>query len=127
IALGLMTPERLAEALHATPAIPRTLAATGIAAGNLLNLLLKFMHLEACETVVSLADRIKLPQPIIQELINDAIRRGNVQALGSVTVGVLTYVRHALSAQGRAAALDALRHNLYVGPAPVSLAAFQGQ
>ena len=127
IALGLATAEQLVAAMMAVPAIPRTLPETGIAAGNLLNLLLKFMHLEGCETVPDLVRRIKLPHAVVQELMDDAVRRGLVEARGSVTTGLMTHVRQALSGQGRAAALDAMRQNLYVGPAPVPLAAFQRQ
>ena len=127
IALGLATAEQLASAMHAVPAIPRTLAATGIAAGNLLGLMLKFMQLEAYETVPDLARSMKLPHAAVQELMDDATRRGFVEARGSVTVGLITYVRHSLSDQGRAAAFDAMRQSIYVGPAPVPLAAFQRQ
>jgi energy-coupling factor transporter ATP-binding protein EcfA2 len=127
IALGLTTAEQLAAAITAVPAIPRKLSETGIAAGNLLNLMLKFMQLEACETVPELAGRMKLPHAVVQELMDDAVRRGFVEARGSVTAGLMTHVRQSLSGQGRAAALDASRQNLYVGPAPVPLAAFQHQ
>ena len=53
IALGLLTAEQLLSVIHSTPPIPTAISETGIPQRSLLNLLLKFMHLEACETVAS--------------------------------------------------------------------------
>ena len=77
IALGLLTAEQLLSVIHSTPPIPTTISETGIPQRSLLNLLLKFMHLEACETVVDLAGRMKLPHRVIQQLLDDAIQLRN--------------------------------------------------
>jgi non-structural protein NS1 len=127
IALGRITPEQLAGIAENTPAIPRSIAESGISQGNLLNLMLKFMQLESCETVAELAQRLKLPMNLVQELIDDAVHRGLVQALGAMRAGNATYVRYSLSTQGQAATAEAMRQTIYLGPAPVSLAAFQQQ
>jgi len=127
IALGLMTTDQLVALAQDTPATPRTVAETGISHGNLFNLMLKFMRLESCEIMPEFAERMKLPLSVIQELMDDAVRRGLVQTLGSVQVGAATYVRYSLSAQGHAAAAEAVQQNLYLGPAPVSLRALQRQ
>ena len=55
IALGFLTAEQLMSVIRATPPIPSALSDTGIPPRSLLNLMLKFMHLEACETVPELA------------------------------------------------------------------------
>jgi hypothetical protein len=127
IALGRITAEQLSSVVADCPAMPRTLAETGISHGNLLNLMLKFMHLESCEIVPELADRMKLPYSLVQHLMDDAVQRGFVQALGSVRAGNLNHVRFALATQGQAAVTEAMRQNLYLGPAPVPLSAFQRQ
>jgi predicted ATPase with chaperone activity len=127
IALGMITAEQLASATRDTPVRPRSISQTGISQRNLLSLLLKFMHVESCEIVAQLADRIKLSHGIVQELLDDAVHRGFVQASGSVLSGAAIHVRYTLGAEGRAAASDALRQNLYLGPAPVSLTTFQRQ
>src|SRR6267378_2204051 len=75
IALGLLTTEQLTSVIHATPPIPSALSDTGIPQRSLLNLMLKFMHLEACETVPELAGRMKLPHRVIQQLLDDAVRK----------------------------------------------------
>jgi predicted ATPase with chaperone activity len=125
IALGLLTAEQLSAAIHDTPAAPMTVSETGIPHRNLLNLLLKHMHLEARETAPELADQMKLLPRVIQQLLDDATTQGLVRALGSISGG--SSIRHALSDKGREAAREALDQNLYLGPAPVCLADYQAQ
>src|SRR5260221_321140 len=62
IALGRLTAEQLTAVINAAPALPSDLAETGIPSRNLLNLLLKFMMFEACETILDLGERMKLQQ-----------------------------------------------------------------
>jgi hypothetical protein len=126
-ALGALSTESLASVMHETPAIARTVAETGISAGNLRALMLKLMEIESCETVASLAARMRISQRVVQELMDESVKRGLVQGLGSVSIGILTYVRYSLGAKGHAAAAEAIRQNLYIGPAPVALAAWQRQ
>ena len=127
IALGLLTADQLSSVMHSTPVTPSTIAETAISQRNLLDLLLKFMHLGSCETVVELADRMKLPHRVIQQLLDDATHQRFVQALGSARTGIASSIRYSLSDQGRTAAKGAADQNLYLGPAPVCLAAYQEQ
>ena len=127
IALGLLTAEQLLSVIHSTPPIPMAISETGIPQRSLLNLLLKFMHIESCETIPELAAHMKLPHRVVQQLLDDAIQQRLLQALGSVRGGITPSIRYSLSEQGRAAAKDALDQNLYLGPAPVCLSAYQEQ
>jgi energy-coupling factor transporter ATP-binding protein EcfA2 len=127
IAAGALEPDQLAEVLRSTPAMPRTIEETGISATNLLNLLLKVMYVETTELVPELARRLGLDDLIVQELVDEAVRRRFVQTLGAVKIGYLQAIRYVLSELGKTAALEALAQNLYVGAAPVALADFQAQ
>jgi len=131
IALGLLTAEQYARELDSvifkTPAFPVTIADTGISQPKLLALMLKFMHLDVRETVSGLSDATRLPRQIVRQLMEDAMHRKLVAALGTTASGAFPEIRYTLSAAGRAAANEALTHNLYVGPAPVSLADYQLQ
>src|SRR5262249_14426498 len=80
IALGLLTAEELESVIHSTPPIPSAIAETGIPQRSLLNLLLKFMLLESCETISELAGRMKLPHRVIQQLLDDATQLRLLQA-----------------------------------------------
>ena len=126
IALGYLTEEQLSSVIHGAPAAPNGVSATGIPLRDLLNLLLKLMSVEGCETVLDLASRIKLPRLLVQQLLDEAAQQKLVQAMGASSSLGLS-IRYALSEMGRNAAKEALDQNLYVGPAPVSLSAYTEQ
>jgi predicted ATPase with chaperone activity len=126
IALGAITADQIAQVVNATPSIPATLEETGIPDRNLLNLMIKFMHVEASETVLELADRMKLPRLLIQKLIEEAIRQRYIGATGATSDLALS-THYGLTEAGRNAVREALEHDVYLGPAPVSLAAYREQ
>lgn len=127
IAMGLLTEEQFLSVIQNTPPTPSSLNDTGISRHSLLNLLLKFMHIASCETVRELADGMKLPYRLIDELLEDATHQKFVQPMGARPGGNAFSISYALSELGKAAAKDALGQNLYVGPAPVPLASYQEQ
>ncbi len=126
VAMGLVTAEQIQAVVNAAPAIPATVSETGISERNLVYLMLKFMHIEASETVLELANRMKLPRRLIQQLIEDAIHQRYIGATGATSDLALS-TRYALTEAGRAAAKEAIEQSAYLGPAPVSLAAYQEQ
>src|SRR5436190_3219830 len=127
IAMGLLTAEQLTDVLNTAPTVPSNLEETGISQRSLLNLLLKFMLVEGCETLLDLADRLKLPRRAVQQLLDEAVHQKLIQAVGAAPGGLALSIRHALSENGRAAAKEALEQNLYLGPAPVCLTAYHEQ
>ncbi len=126
VAMGLVTADQIAAAVNSAPAIPTDLAESGISERNLLYLMLKFMHVEGCETVLDLANRMKLPRRLIQQLIQDAIQQRYLGATGATSDLALS-THYAMTEPGRVAAKEALDQNLYIGPAPVSLVAYREQ
>ena len=88
--------------------------------------MLKFMHVEACETILDLAERMKLPRRVLQRLAEIAVQQRLIGATGASSDLALS-TRYALTETGRNAARDALDQNLYLGPAPVSLAFYRDQ
>lgn len=126
IAMGLVTADQIAATINSAPAIPTTVAEVGISERNLQYLMLKFMQIEACETVLELADRMKLPRRLIQQLIEDAIHQRFIGATGATSDLALS-THYALTEAGRNAAREALEQSLYLGPAPISLAAYREQ
>ncbi len=127
VKLGLATEAQVSEIFNNTPASPHSLAETGISQGQLLNLLVKFMHLAACETAQDIAAAVKLPRPIIDELMREAVNRKLVQSMGNKPGSLVPVIRYGLSEDGRIAAAAALAQTQYLGPAPVPLAAYQQQ
>lgn len=127
IALGLMTTEQLFAVMNETPKMPRSIAETGISRGLLLGLTLKFMRVASCETLPELSVRLHLPHSVVQEVIDDAVLQKLVHVAGATSSGLVRSIRYGLSDQGRQAAAEALGQTQYMGPAPVSLVAFQAQ
>jgi hypothetical protein len=107
--------------------MPRDIADTGVPQPLLMGLMLKLMQIEARETVADLAQSMRLPYQIVRRLMDEASQRKYVEALGASAGGAIAEIRYTLSQAGRAAAGDAAAQGLYMGPAPVSLAAFQAQ
>ncbi|HVB16540.1 MAG TPA: hypothetical protein VNF04_08415, partial [Stellaceae bacterium] len=85
IAMGLVTADQIAAVVNSAPAMPAAVADSGIPERNLLYLMLKFMHIEACETVLELADRMKLPRRLVQELIQNSIHQRYIGATGATS------------------------------------------
>ncbi len=126
VAMGLVTADQIASLVNTAPAIPADLAETGISERNLLYLMLKFMHVEACETILELAGRMKLPRRLVQQLIEDAVRQRLIGATGATSDLALS-THYALTEAGRSAAREALEQSVYLGPVPVSLQAYREQ
>ena len=127
LALGLISPEQLQAVLDETPTMPLNVGQTGISKLNLLGLMLKFMRMETCETILDLSNHMRLATSIIQELMDEATAQRLVLVLGSTQRGIVNYLRYALTELGRGAASDALAQSHYLGPAPVSLETYEEQ
>jgi ATPase family associated with various cellular activities (AAA) len=80
----------------------------------------------AAKRPFDLANRIKLPRLVVQQLLDEATQLKLVQAMGASSSLGLS-IRYVLSETGRNAAKEALGHSLYLGPAPVSLPAYTEQ
>jgi hypothetical protein len=120
-----VTLEEIEALFDQAPAMPLSLAATGISRGNLIGLMLKFMRFESCEMLGDIAARLKLSRPLVQELLDIAVAQELVRSLGTVTVGLVQQPRFGLSEKGRDMANDALALNQYMGPVPVALPLYQ--
>jgi DNA polymerase III delta prime subunit len=120
VAIGALTTEQLEKLLNSIPAEPESFADTGITATELMTLLLKLIYSSRLETVAQFAEAIKLPPVLVEELIQTAIVRSLMVALGGAGIAM----RYELSEQGRHWAQEALKTSLYAGPAPVTLQDF---
>jgi energy-coupling factor transporter ATP-binding protein EcfA2 len=126
VAMGLVTADQIAGVVNTAPPIPADLAETGISERNLLYLMLKFMQIEACETILELAARMKLPRRLVQLLIEEAVRQRLIGATGATSDLALS-THYALTEPGRNLAREALEQSVYLGPVPVSLQSYRDQ
>jgi hypothetical protein len=125
IALGKLTQADLDSVMHSSPNSPRTIADTGISLHDLISLMTKAMYSGNVETRSMIADTLKLPPNVIQQLIEQAQERKLLNVLGAVGQTTVSELRYALTEKGRQWAIEALAQNQYVGPAPVSLDAYK--
>jgi hypothetical protein len=124
IVLGKLRAADLEAVLQGAPAAPSTIEETGLQLPGLLNLMTKVIYSAGAETPTAIAEILKLPHRIIQLLLEQAAERKLLDILGSATARVISEMRYALSEKGRQWAVKALDQNQYIGPAPVSLAAY---
>jgi len=108
------------------PHAPDGVAETGLDPQFLLRFVLKSAYVTNLETAPALAGYVKLPETVVDEVLETARERRLVEALGLTDGGRGVY-RYALTGAGRDWALEALAQCRYTGPAPVPLAAYRKQ
>ena len=107
------------------PPVPKSLADTGLSADQVEQLLVKTMY-SGEATGLTLAERLRLPFPMLEPLVERVRAEQLVEVRGSAGSGSSTY-RYALTDLGRDRARQYLDVSQYVGPAPVPLAAYLAQ
>lgn len=121
VAMGAIDKRVLEAFLHRIPVEPADIAATGIEDLDLMGLLLKLMYSGRLETGRQFVDAIKLPYHIVAELVQMAVDRMLLRALGSRTSASPLDLAYAFTEEGKRWTVDALERMRYVGPAPVAL------
>ena len=107
------------------PPVPKTLQDTGLSADQVEQLLVKTLY-GGEATGLMLADRIRLPFTMIEPLIERLRSEQLIEVRGSAGTGSSSY-RYALTDGGRDRGRQYLDFSQYVGPAPVTLAAYVTQ
>ena len=127
VALGAIDKHALNAFLKRIPVEPADIAATGIDALDLLSLLMKLIytgHLETCRQYV---EALKLPYHIVAELVQMAVDRQLLRALGMRDSHSPVDMGYAFTEEGKRWTIDVLELMRYAGPAPVTLEDFTYQ
>ncbi len=124
VAMRAISQEMIEAVLHDAPEAPRKIEATGIDGVELMKLLIKDMYVASRELPTQLADDLGLTVQVVRELIQMAIDRKLVEAMGTNGKAVME-LRYALTDTGRRWATEALDQCRYVGVAPVTVEEFQ--
>lgn len=125
VALGVVNQDAIEKVIYEAPQAPKTIEDTGIQSSNLLRILFKAIYVNSLETASEFAASIKLPVPVVNRLVQEAGDRKFLEALGSSDQTSFSENRYVMTETGRRFALESLQQNQYVGPAPVSLEAYQ--
>jgi hypothetical protein len=127
VALGVIDQKTLDTFLHRVPKEPRDLKAMQIDPIDLMSLLLKLIYRDRLETTRQFMDAIKLPYPIVLDLVHMAVDRALLQTLGSRHSDSPVDLSYTLTESGRHWTVDAFERLGYAGPAPVTLEEFNEQ
>jgi hypothetical protein len=127
VAIGALDSKDLDRFLHRIPGEPADIAATGIDENDLMGLMLKLIYSDRLGNVRQYAEAIKLPLPIVLDLVKMAVDRQLLHTLGSRNSDSLLDMSYAFTDEGRKWTIDALQRVRYTGPAPVTLEEFSDQ
>lgn len=125
VALGIISAEELARVLTAAPPAPNSVRETGIPLNSLIGLMMKLMQTRGLERPSQIAEEMRLSGVVASELMQAAADRKLVESLGVVEANGFQEKRFQMTEAGRRRAADALQQCQYVGPAPVSLEAWE--
>jgi len=108
------------------PPAPDSVAETGLDAQFLLRFVLKSAYVTNLETPGAIADYVRLPETVVDEVLERAKEQRLVEVRGLADPRRSVY-RYALTGIGRDWAIEALQQCTYTGPAPVPLDAYRAQ
>jgi len=121
VALGAIDKNVLEAFIHRIPTEPLDIPATGLDDLELLSLLMKLIYMGRLESCRQFIEGIKLPYPIVSELVHMGIDRKLLRALGSRDSDSPLDLSYTFTDEGKRWAVDAMEQVRYVGPAPVNL------
>lgn len=99
----------------------------GLSMAFLLNLAAKAMNVGGVMTPADIATVIALPKSIVRHIVDEMVTLRLVESKGLASSDIRSDIRYALTERGRSWALDAIATSAYLGPAPVTLEAFEAQ
>jgi DNA polymerase III delta prime subunit len=127
VGLGRIDRDQLEAFLETGPPKIGSVAETGLDEMFLQSLALRVMYAHGIKTPSEVADVIRLPVPIVRDVLERLRARGLLEPLGAEPSGRQLDLRYGISAVGREWVQEGLKQSVYTGPAPVSLAAWQAQ
>lgn len=120
IALGLIDGETLDTFFRRNPAVPMTIADTGLELSQIADLLMKHILFMGDFKISDLSERVKLSLPVIESAMESLRRDKFIEVKGGTGYAAVTYT-FKISDTGKNRAAELLDLCRYVGPAPVSL------
>lgn len=119
-AMGFLPLEKLESVFQPVPQVPQTIAETGLQPSFIADLIMKHVLFMGEFSVSDIADRIKLPQSIVDTVLETLRREHFLRVKGAELYSRQSY-RFVITEQGVNRANVLLDVSRYVGPAPVTL------
>jgi hypothetical protein len=124
VALGFLSAADLDAVLTTHPALPVSVADTGLDLRFIADLVMKHVSIMGDFTAPDVSERIKLPSAIVNDALEILKRHKYVEVKGSSDYSLLKY-RYSMTGIGGARAAELLDICRYIGPAPVSIEAYR--
>ena len=113
-ATGAITAAQIKEVMDETPEAPITIEDIDVNPMLLLQLMIKGIHTENLETASQISEAMKLPNSVVNELLEDAVVRKFIEVVGKESAGGdYAGIRYQLSQAGRDWALESLEQSQY--------------
>ena len=100
IAMGKLDPADLERVMQSSPPSPKNIEETGLSVPDLLNLVAKAMY-NGAEMPSVIGGVLKLPQRVIQLVLEQAKERKMIDVLGSTGTFAASELRYTLTEKGR--------------------------
>ena len=109
---------------NGAPPLPETIEQTGLSDSFLSDLLLKILYIQGARSGEQIADFVRLPFTLIDDLLLTLQQRRLLEVRGTQGKGRRGYT-FALTTEGRNRCREIMMTSRYVGPAPVTLRQYQ--
>jgi hypothetical protein len=126
IDLKYLTSDQLDNFMHKFPSAPRTIADTALNPSFLADLILKHIHFLGEFRLADVAERIKLPISVIDQVLEILQREKMIEVKGASEYTRTSYT-FSITGLGQKRASELLDICRYVGPAPVTLDEYRKQ
>jgi len=126
ISLGFINEKDLAEFFKRVPPVPNSVEDTGLSLSFIVDLINKHVVLMGEFTIPMVADKVKLPIPLVDTAMEVLRRERFIEVKGADQLYKTSY-KFAMTDAGRNRAAELLNICRYAGPAPVTLAEYRKQ
>lgn len=120
IALGYIREEDMKRVFRKTPAPPKTLQETGLEYVLIEDLVLKHLMFMGEFKLIDLAERVKLPLMLVEQVLESLKKERLVEVKGAGSYTSMSYV-YQITEMGRNKGMRLMEICRYTGPAPVPL------
>lgn len=124
VALGVISDKALEKFFKRHPAPPQTLAETDVDPVVLTDLVMKHILFMGDFRLADVAERVKLPIPVVDAIMENLRRDKFVEVKGGGGYATVTYT-FKISDTGKNRSMELFNLCRYTGPAPVSLEAYR--
>jgi predicted ATPase with chaperone activity len=124
VELGSISEAELSLFLKKHPAIPASIAETGLSASFVSDLIMKHINSLGEFRISEIADKVKLPVSLVDKIVESLKKDRLIEVKGGSALSKITY-NYRITDLGKSRGAELMELCRYVGPAPVTLEAYR--